>query len=152
MNSSKAANMITIFFSMSQGKNHYSITSVNAILKNLKTFHQIEIQRRWEFYILRWLEDGGYIRRKERYRQDNNGQISQIPSMITLTLRGVVWLVSKGVVGAKELYKSMMKFLKKGDKRFPGRQDFDDGSYWPKDPDRRAVLEGLLGIVTEKIN
>ena len=151
MNASKAANMITLFFSMSQGKNHYTVTSIDKILKNLKTFHKIEIKRRWEFYILRWLEDEGYIRRKGRYLQDTNGLITQIPSMVTFTLRGVVWLVSKGVVGAKKLYKNMMKFLKKQDKRFPAQRDFDDDYEMPTQIRERKQLEDLLGIVGEKL-
>ena len=147
MNATKASQMITLFFSMSQGKNHYTVTSIKTLLLNLSKFHKIDIQRRWCFECLRWLIDEGYIRRKARYRNDHNGLLTQIPSMVTFSLKGVVWLVSKGVSGAKKLYKSMMKFLKKQDKRFPSGKDFDDGSYKPEDPDQRAALEGLLGIV-----
>lgn len=144
--------MLTIFFSTSQGKKHYTTSSIDAFLKNLEKFHKIKIKRRWCFYCVRWILDEGYIRRKERYRQDNNGLISQIPSMITITLKGIVWLVSKGVEGAKEVYKSMQKFLKKEDKRFPSRTDFDDGSWKPEDPEFRAWLENKCGIVTKEIN
>lgn len=152
MNNTKSSLMITVFFSTSQGKKHYTVSSVSAIQENLSKFHKINIQRRWIFYCLAWLIEGGYIRRKARYRQEYNGLISQIPSMITFTLRGVVWLVSKGVSGAKKVYKSMQKFLKKNERRFPARTDFDDGSYWPADPDQRSALEGLLGIATKDIN
>ncbi len=151
MNASKASTMITLFFSTSQGKNHYTVTSIKSLLVNLSKFHKINIQRRWCFECLRWLIDEGYIRRKQRYRKDDNGLITQIPSMVTFTLKGVVWLVSKGVSGAKKIYKSMMNFLKKGDDRFPSGKDFDDGGYWPSDAHERASLEGLLGIVTRKI-
>lgn len=151
MNACKASTMITLFFSTGQGKNHYTVTSIKTLLLNLAKFHKINIQRRWCFECLRYLIDEGYIRRKARYRNDFNGLITQIPSMVTFTLKGVVWLISKGVKEAKKVYSSMMKFLKKSDNRFPGRQDFDDGSYWPKDPDQRAALEGLLGIATKKI-
>jgi len=152
MNNTKNASMLTIYFSMGQGKNHYSVTSAAAILKNLEKFHKITIQRRWLFYALRWLEDEGYIRRKERYRNDEAGLISQIPSMITFTLKGMVWLVSKGVVGAKKLYKGMMKYLKKQDNRWPSRSEFDDGSYKPADPEERARLNDLLTGSTKDMN
>lgn len=151
MNATKASAMITLFFSTSQGKNHYTVTSIKTLLLNLAKFHKIDIQKRWCFECLRCLIDKGYIRRKERYRNDESGLISQIPSMITFTLKGVVWLVSKGVNGAKRLHKSMMKYLKKQDDRFPSRKDFDDGSYKPADPEERARLNALLGIVTKKM-
>ena len=152
MNCTKNASMITIHFSMSQGKNHVSYSSIKAILKNLEKFHKIKIQRRWLFYCLRWLEDEGYIRRKARYSNDHNGLVTQIPSIIWLTLKGVVWLVSKGVVGAKKLYKSMVTYLKKKDGRSPTRKEFDDGSYKPATPEERKRLNDLLDGVTKPIS
>ena len=151
MNRCKAATMITLFFSSSQGKNHYTVSSVSTLLSNLLKFHKIDIKRRWCFECTRWLIDSGYIRRKSRYVNDHNGIITQIPSMVTFTLRGVVWLVSKGVVGAKAMHKSMISYFKKGDSRWPAKADYDDGSYKPADPEERARLEGLLGIVGRKI-
>ena len=152
MNAAKAAIMITIFFSMGQGKNHYTVSAINTFLLNLKKHHKIDIKRRWVFYCFAWLLDNKYIKRKQRYVHDHNGLVTQIPSMVTFSLKGVVWLVKMGVKGAKEVYKSMQQFLKKGDKRFPGKKDFDDGSWWPEDADQRASLEGLLGIATKKIS
>jgi len=151
MNASKACIMITIFFSMGQGKNHYTVSSISAIQKNLSKFHKINIQRRWIFYCFRYLLDEGYIKRKARYVKDFDELITQIPSMITFKLKGVAWLASKRIEGAKKLYKSMMKFLKKPDKRFPSRKDFDDGSWWPADPEFRKWLENKCEIVTKEI-
>ena len=151
MNACKAATMITLFFSSSQGKNHYTVTSTSTLLSNLLKFHRIDIKRRWCFECMRWLIRAGYIRRKSRYVNDHDGLITQIPSMVTFTLKGVVWLVSKGVVGAKAMHKSMMTYLKKDDKRWPDKSMYDDGSYKPADPDERKRLEGLLGIVGRKI-
>lgn len=151
MNAAKAAIMITIFFSSNKGKNHYTVSAINTFLLNLAKFHKITIKRRWIFYCFRYLIDNGYIRRKSRYVRDDEGLITQIPSMVSFTLKGVVWLVSKGVSGAKAIYKSMMKYLKLKDNRFPSRKDFDDGSWWPDQSDQRKVLEGLLGIATKKI-
>jgi len=152
MNASKACTMITIFFSMSQGKNHYTVSAVDTFLVNLEKFHKIKIKRRWMFYCLRYLLDEGYIRRKTRHTQDFDGLITQIPSMITFTLKGIVWLVRMGVEGAKKVYKSMQKFLKKGDKRFPSKPDFDDGSWKPADPEFARWLENKCKIVTKKIS
>jgi len=150
MNASKASLMITIYKSTGQGNNHYTVSSIDKLRINLDKFHNINIKRRWTFQCLADMIAAGYIRRKQRYVKDFDGLITQIPSMITFTLKGVVWFVKKDVKGAKKIYKSMMSYLKKQDNRFPGRQDFDDGSYWPGDPDQRAALEGLLGIVTKK--
>ena len=151
LNATKSSIVVTLFFSMSQGKNHYSVTSIKSLLGNLVKFHDIDIKRRWCFECLRWLIDEGYIRRKYRYVNNFDGLITQIPSMVWFTLKGVVWLSKKGVTGAKKLYKSMVKYLKKGDKRSPAKKDFDDGSYKPADPDDRARLNGLLGVVMKKI-
>ena len=98
------------------------------------------------------LTDAGLIKRNTRYVQDGGGLISQIPSMIIFKLKGIVWLAKMGVKGAKEVYKTMVKFLKKEDERFPGRKDFDDGSWWPEEADQREALENLLGIATKEIN
>lgn len=151
MNDSKSSLMLTIFFSTGQGKKHYTVSSISAFQNNLQKYHKIKIKRRWIFYCFRWLLDEGYIRRKERYRNYNNGLIRQIPSMITITLKGVVWLVSKGVAGAKKIYKNMVQFLKSGDKRWPHGAGTDDGSFWPADPEVKEGLEKMLGIVTKEI-
>lgn len=149
MNASKASIMITIFKSTGQGENHYTVSSVDKLRLNLDKFHDIKIKRRWTFQCLADLLTAKYIRRKQRYVQDENGLITQIPSMITFTLKGVIWMVKMGVKGARKIYKSMMKYLKKEDKRFPSREDFDDGSWWPEAADQREALENLLGIATK---
>lgn len=151
MNAAKAAIMITIFFSSGQGENHYTVSAIDTFIKNLDRFHKITIKRRWTFYCFQYLIENGYIRRKSRYVHDDTGMITQIPSMITFTLKGIVWLISKGVSGAKKIYKSMVKYLKSKDKRFPARKDFDDGSWWPEQSDQREALKGLLGIATKEI-
>jgi len=152
MNAAKASIMITLFKSTSQGENHYTVSSVNKLRLNLSKFHSINIKRRWTFQCLSDLLTAGYIRRKARYVRDHNGLITQIPSMVTFTLKGVVWLVRMGVKGAKKIHKSMMDYLKKGDNRFPSKSQYDDGSWWPEAADQRAALENLLGIATKKIS
>lgn len=152
MNASKAAIMITIFFSMSQGKNHTSFSSIDAFLINLKKHHKINIKRRWIFYCFRWLLDNGYISRQSRHIRGDHGEITQIPSMISFTLKGVVWLLKRGVSKAKRLYNGIKRWLNKEDQRFPTKKDFNDGSWWPECPDERKMLKGLLGIATKSIS
>ena len=148
----KPAIMITLFFSMSQGKNHLTYSSINAIRKNLEKHHKIKIKRRWTFQNLKDFIDAGLIGRKPLYRRDDNGLIKQKPSGLWFKLRGIVWLVKMGVKGAKEVYKRMTSYLKKGDKRSPTRKEFDDGSWKPEDPKLAVWLENKLGIVTKEIS
>jgi len=143
--------MITLFFAMSQGQNHYTQSSIDALLANLAKYQRIHIKRRWLFSCLRRLLDDGYINRKPRYQHDSSGHISQIPSLITFTLKGVVRLVAMGVDGAKAVYRSMMTYLKKGDKRWPSRTDFDDGTYFPENEADRERLKRLVEIVATRI-
>jgi len=152
VNAAKASIMITIFFSTGQGKKHYTVSAIDTFLLNLEKFHKISIKRRWIFYCFAWLLQEGYIRRKARYVKDSAGLITQIPSMITFTLKGISWLVRMGVKGAKNIYKAMVSHLDKSDKRFPSRKDFDDGSWKPADPEFRRWLENKCEIVTKEIS
>ena len=152
MNAAHSGMMHTLFFSMGQGKNHVTYSSVSAIRKNLKKYHDKDIKRRWAFQVKKDLKDDGYIKWKELYKNDDNGLITQIPSVIWFTLKGVVWLVKKGQKGAKELYKSMVKWLNKDDNRAPARKDFDDGSYKPATPEEKKRLNDLLTSSTRDMN
>jgi len=152
MNNAKSAIMITLFASMSQGENHYTRTSINKIGINLGKHHKIHVKRRWIFYIMADLIENGYIRRKSRYLNDNSGLIRQIPSLISFTLKGVVYLVSKYVAGAKKMYKSMVKFAQKGDKRWPSEEFKKDTSYRPATTEEQKRLNDLLESVGTDIN
>lgn len=151
MNKAQYALMITLFFSMGQGQSHYTRTSIDKILANLLKYHDIKIKRCWLFRNLRALLDAGFIRRRARYRHDTSGLISQIPSMITFPLRGVVWLSKMGISGARTLYKTMLEYLKKDDGRWPHKDDFEDGSLISEDPKTRERLTKLLGLVGTRI-
>ncbi len=152
MNNAKNGVMITLFASMSQGENHYTRTSIDKIGENLEKHHKIHVKRRWIFYIMAYLIDDGYVNRKSRYLQDNNGQITQIPSLISFTLKGVVYLVKKYVVGAKELYKKMVEFAQKEDKRWPSEEFKKDTSYRPATLEEQKRLNDLLASVGTDIN
>jgi len=147
MNATKSAIMITLFFSSGSGKKHYTVSSITTLLKNLSKFHNIKVKRRWIFQCFRDLLDSGYINRKGRYVHDANGMITQIPSMVTFTMKGVAWLVSKGVKGAREVYKSIKNFLGKDDKRWPAKADIEEPFKGEKYKPTRAQWDKLLGIV-----
>jgi len=119
MGSTKHAIIVTIFASMQGGKNHYTKASVNAIQQLLRKYHGVEVKRRWLFYCLRHIEDAGLLRRKQRYRRGENGDIRQISSMISFTLKGVRYLVSNRISGAKELLARMISWWQRQDDRFP---------------------------------
>ena len=151
LNAAKTGLIVTTYFSMSQGKNHYTVSSPDAYRENLKKFHEVDIKRRCYFQHTRDLEDAKYLRRRQRYKHDDNGLIRQISSMTTLLLKGVVLLVRLGTVGAKKLYKSIVKFAQRQDKRWPSEEYKKDTSYRPADPEERKKLNDLLGIVGKKI-
>jgi hypothetical protein len=151
VNNTKNAVMIAIFASMCQGKNHYTKTSINKIRENLEKYHKIHVKRRWIFYCVAALLESKLLTRKSRYRNDQAGLITQIPSLIAFTIKGMKYLVSKRVVGAWKSLKSMIAWLKKGDGRWPEKKDIQAGSYWPEGIDERERLKGLLGIVGKEI-
>ena len=151
MNNTKNAVMITIFSSMCQGENHYTKTSIAKIGENLEKYHQIHVKRRWIFYCVAELLEKKLLTRKKRYRNDEVGLISQIPSLLAFTARGMKYLVAKRVTGAWKLLKAMIKFASGGDQRWPKKKDIQDGGYWPERADERERLKGLLGIVGKKI-
>jgi len=136
---------------MSQGKNHYTKSSIAKIGKNLEKYHKIHVKRRWIFYCLAYLLSAGYITRKKRYRNNETGLIAQIPSLLAVTVKGAKYLVSKRVTGAINLLKNIIAWLKKGDKRWPEKKDIQDGSYWPEGADERKRLNDLLASVVKKI-
>ena len=152
LNAAKTGLIVTTYFSIGQGKNHYTVSSPKAYRKNLDKFHNKKIKARCYYQHMRDLEDNNYIRRKQRYKNDSNGLIRQIPSMTTLLLKGVVLLVRLGTAGAKKLYKSMVTFSQKEDKRWPSEEYKKDTSYRPEDPEERKRLNDLLTGVTKTLS
>jgi len=119
MKHTKTSLIVTLFAAMGNGKAHYTKASIDALRGLLKQYHDIEVGRRWTFNCLRCLIDEGLIRREQRFRNDENGEISQISSMISFTLKGVKYMVSKRIKGAGRLLDSMIAWIKRKDKRFP---------------------------------
>lgn len=119
MKHTKTSLIVALFATMKGGETHYTKASVDALRGLLKQYHDITVGRRWMFSCLRCLIDQGIIRRKERYRHDEGGEIRQISSLISFTLKGVRYMVSRRIAGAKKLLNSMIVWWKKKDARFP---------------------------------
>lgn len=151
LNSTKSATMITIFSCMGQGEKHYTSISIDNIIKLLERFHGIQVKRRWIFYCIKELLDLGLLTRKARHVQDYNGIISQLSSLISVTLKGAKYLVSKRVSGAFRLWKKILSFIRSKDKRWPEKKDVSDGSFWPEAVDEKERLKGLLENVTKEV-
>jgi hypothetical protein len=143
--------MITLFSSMCQGENHYTRTSVDKIRENLKKYHKIHVKRRWIFYCLAELLERKLLTRKSRYRNDDTGLISQIPSLLAFTVQGMKYLVSKRVTGAWKLLKSMIKFATGGDQRWPKKKDTAPAGELDRFVPSKDDWNNLLGGLTKKI-
>ena len=141
--------MITLFSCTGQGKKHYSVVSVEKILQLLEKFHKIDIQRRWIFQCLKDLLDAGYITRKARYKHRGGGLIGQIPSMISFTLRGAKYLVSRRVSGATQLLKSILSWVTGKDQRWPTLVDATGPQAVKKKKTNQRELTKLLNNITK---
>ena len=151
MNNSKAALMITLFSCTGQGEKHYSVVSARKILELLKSYHKIEIQRRWLFQCLRDLLDAGLVKRKARYKRRPGGLIGQIPSMLTFTLKGARYLVSRRVSGALRLLKSILSFVTGDDQRWPKAENIGPPPAPGKKKQNQRELTKLLNQITGKL-
>lgn len=152
MNNTKSALIITLFSCMGQGTNHYTAVSVNKILELLELYHSIVVKRRWLFTCLRDLLDSNIITRRSRFSNEENGVIFQLPSMISFTLKGAKYLVSKRVSGSLRLLKAILNFIKCGDRRWPQPVDIikpkENGNI--KDDKRR--LANILGSIVKGLD
>jgi hypothetical protein len=151
MNATCYGIVITLFSSMGQGQSHYTRSSIDTLRRNLNKFHKIDIKRRWTFQCLKNMLTAGYITRKSRYRQEDRGVVSQIPSLYSFTTKGIKILVSRRVTGAAKLLKSMIGYLSRKDKRWPQpadiKQPYPAERYTPTGDDWKK----LFGVVGRKI-
>jgi len=132
MNNTKHAVVVSLFASMQGGQQHYTKASVNKMIKLLDRFHHIQVKRRWLFSCLSCLEEKGLIRRKERYHRKTDGTFVQLSSMVSFTLKGVRYMVSKRIAGARKLLDRMIDWFAKKDNRFP-RPDPEIEKFTPLD-------------------
>jgi len=148
MNKAKSSIMITLFSCMSQGKNHYTVVSIDKIIDLLKDYHKIQVKRRWIFYCIRDLLDAGLLTRKPRYQQGTGCTISQVSSMISFTLKGARYLVSKRVNGAWRMWKRIVSYLKNNDHRWPKMKEIvkpDESEAFKPSLDDWNSLRGIVG-------
>jgi len=147
MNATKMAIFITLFAGTGQGKNHYSLISVNKIRKLLARFHKTHVERRWVFQCIHDLIENGYLTRRPRYKRHRNGTINQLSSIIAITLKGARFLVAKKVSGALQLMKSILSWIKNQDKRFPVGNDLLPATSNEIDPEEIRRLKALAEMV-----
>lgn len=140
---------VTIFYSMGQGKQHITKTSINAIRANLSKYYNINIGRSWCFECVGWLLKNGFIKRQPRYEKYDGGFIRKKSSLLFFTLKGAKWLLTSGMTKIKYLYESILNYLIKKQKTFPSKEDFLDGQSVATDKDIPKRLKNLLaGIGT----
>lgn len=147
MNSTKMAIFITLFTCTSQGNNHYSLISVNKILKLLARFHETHVKRRWAFQCIHDLIETGHLSRRPRYKRHKDGTINQLSSITAITLKGAKLLVAKKVSGALLLLNKILAWAKNQDKRFPTKRDILPDNIKDIDPKELRRLE----LLTDKI-
>lgn len=148
MNRTKHATAIAIFASMENGNKHYTKVSVDKIRYLLAKYHDLQIQRRWLFYCLKDMEQRGYIRRRKRYDKRGAGEIRQYSSMISFTLAGIRYLVTKKINGARELLQRMLKFINAKDKRFPFQQPTGPGPTPEQIKENRTRMRKIIDGLT----
>jgi len=121
MNNTKQAIFLTVYRILVKGQKHYANPSVDSIIELVSQRHETDIGRRWAFQCLHDLEAAGYINRQERFRKDPDGGWKQIPSLISITLKGARKLFNQGVEGAARLCKEIMGWIRSDDKRWPNK-------------------------------
>lgn len=119
MTNTKVALFISIYRILVKGKKHYAGPSVDKLIELLAARHNTSVRRRWLFQCLHDIENLGFIKRRTRFIKDDEGLYKQIPSLISITLKGSRKLFDLGVEGAARLSKEIMGWIKGGDKRFP---------------------------------
>lgn len=130
MNNTKMSILITLFTCTSQGKNHYSLISIDRLIKLLASIHKTHVKRRWVFQCIRDIIDAGLLSRQSRFKHNPDGTIQQLSSITAITLKGAKLMVSKRISGAYLLLKKIMAWVKNKDKRFPKEEDVK-----PSNPD-----------------
>jgi len=151
LNATQNAISITVFFSMDQGKNAYTLSSIDKLRENLLKHHDISIKRSWCFACIKGLIDKGFITRKPRYRKDANGLRRQRTSMISFTPQGIRYLLKNGVSKATRLYNTLIDWWRRNDRRFPYIDEFKKG-YSPSEHQHipkglKQLLEGMLNSI-----
>lgn len=126
MRNAKDGIMLTLFACMGFGKTHYTTARIDTLRRLMKDRHKKDIKRRWTFRCLEDLIAEKLITRKQRFRNDENGEVQQISSMISFSLRGGYQLWAMGVTGAAKLIKQIKAWMKGVDQRWPKRENMEE--------------------------
>lgn len=151
MNNTKLSILITLFICTRQGKNHYTLVSVNKIIELLKERHGTQVKRRWVFQSIRDIIDKGLLSRKPRYNRRRDGTVNQLSSVIAITLKGAKLLVSKKISGSMLLLKNILSWIRNKDKRFPKEKELAPGGFKEINPAELRRLELLVEKVLVKV-
>lgn len=144
MNNTKHSHLITFYKIQVKGKKHYSTPHPDTIRDLLKRFHNIDIGRRWHFQCTHDLEEAGYINRQRRWEKLPGPEIKSLSSIFVLTVKGLQYLIRKGVSGARGLLKGILDWLHKDDRRRPTAKDLTGAG---ADADREKALRLIKGII-----
>lgn len=144
MNNTKLSILITLFACTGQGKNHYSLISINKIIELLAKRHETHVKRRWVFQCLQDIIETGYLSRRQRYKHQADGTIQQLSSITAISLKGAKLLVAKRVSGAFLLLKRILSWMKNKDKRFPTEPEITQTRLDKIDPSELRRLENLV--------
>ena len=151
MNNTKLSILITLFTCTSQGKNHYSLISIDRLIKLLASIHKTHVKRRWVFQCIRDIIDAGLLSRQPRFKRNDDGTINQLSSITAITLKGAKLMVSKRISGAYLLLKKIMAWVKNKDKRFPKEEDVKPSNLDGINKEELRGLENLAENVLKPI-
>jgi len=138
--------LITINSCIDQAKTHYTKPSRNKIQDLLSQHHEKDVGIRWITRCIKYLVDNGFLSRQVRYVHYDAGQILQLPSLFAFKFKGANYLFKNQVLGATELLKSIIAFMKKDDNRWPAKEFTDRDAYrklWAADQQRLKRLRRI---------
>jgi len=140
MNNAKVSILITVYKTLCQGQNQYSLISINKIIQLLQKFHGLKVKRRWVFACMKYLIDQGYLQRRARYKNKKPHKFHRLSSLLFVTAKGAQFLTRKGVVGAHKMWIKLVAAAKSQLKK--EKKD----NLFKKDKEK-PISEGIKGLV-----
>lgn len=123
MGNTKISILITLLSCMNLKGNPYTKASVLKIIELLEKMHKVKVKRRWVFQCIADLIEAGMLRRRARYKNEKDGTVRQLSSIIAFSLKGAKFLLDKRISGAKLLMDKILRWVKNQDKRWPTNKD-----------------------------
>lgn len=141
MNALKNAEMVVACELITSGGIGYGAIAPSTWDKQLLIYHEIENCRSWLQQSLKDLVDEKFLTRRRRWNRETRRyfkrkgektesaeigiaqtrprEIWSLPSLWALTEKGCRYLISKGVHQARKILNDILRWKKKGDKRWP---------------------------------